>query len=430
MKYLKIANKGRIEIEAFTMLGASTKRNDHTKIGMFGSGNKYAISYLIRNKYDIVIYSGNEKIEFKTEKRTFRDNEFDILFVNDIETSLTIQMGSDWKLWQAIRELYSNAIDEGLISFEIVESIESKENQTSVFISLDDNLEDLFYNKDEYFLTERTPIFECRYGAIYEKTGTRARIYRKGIKAFETNKNSLFDYDLYLMDINESRMAKYSWQIPEHIWNILYSCDKTYVIRKVLSEIKNWTLIEREIEEGVITPNESLMSTQWIEATENRQIFSENFAGWLNDEEKIKTDFVPTKLYHTLTSKIGDAIKPKSVTFSDNGLPYVETLISDYRAKILSKCLDFFTDAGFKMDYQIKVVDFKDTEILGSIDKDNKIILLDIQTLDKGVDETINTIIEEYIHLKYGVADKTRGFQTSIITEFICYMRKTIENIK
>lgn len=427
MKYLKISNSGKIDIEAFTLLGASTKRGDETKIGMFGSGNKYAIAFLLRNNYEVIAYSGLEKIVFSTQRKTFRDVDFDILLVNGKETSITIQLGLNWKLWQAIRELYSNAKDEGLIDFKIVESEENFNNdETAIFISCDNNIEDLMFDIDSYFLIDKKPIFECEYGAIYAKSGNTARIYRKGIKAFETNKNSLFDYDLYKLQINENRMAEYSWQPAEHIWDILYRCDKKEVIRKILSEIKTDYLIEREIGESIITPNDSYMSTQWLEVLDNRQVFTESFAGWLNDDEKIKTDFVPARLYNILVSKIGDQIKPKSMQFSENGLPFINVELSQFRAKLLSEVIDFIHDHKFKIDYKIKVVDFKDKKILGSIDKDNQIILIDVKVIDLGFDATLNTIIEEYIHLKYGVADETRGFQNSIITEFIVYMKQQI----
>lgn len=51
--YLKIENEGTVPVEAFTLIGASSKRDDSSKIGMFGSGNKYALAYLLRNNYGI-----------------------------------------------------------------------------------------------------------------------------------------------------------------------------------------------------------------------------------------------------------------------------------------------------------------------------------------------------------------------------------------
>lgn len=53
MNYLKISNKGLLDVEALTLLGASSKRGDNTKIGMFGSGNKFSLAYLLRNNYNI-----------------------------------------------------------------------------------------------------------------------------------------------------------------------------------------------------------------------------------------------------------------------------------------------------------------------------------------------------------------------------------------
>lgn len=433
MKYLKITNKGKIEANAFTLVGASTKRNDDSKIGFFGSGTKYALAYFFRNNYEVRVFSGVEEIKFDVTEQKFRDETFKVIVVNGKVSSITLEMGIQWKLWQAVREFYSNAIDEGLISFEMVDynSIEDGHiivnDETTIYIKSTPELNDLFFNIDEFFLMDRKPIFECEYGAVYPKTGSKARIYRRGIKAYETNKNALFDYDLTKLIIDENRLAKYNWQVSEHIWNILYSCQKKEVIRTVLNEYKTNGLIERELDEGIITPNTYLMSTQWIEAIEGHQVFPENMGGWLSDEEKIKTNFVGTKLYNTLVAKIGDSIKPKSVTFAEDGKPYTDAIISDVRAKVLSESLDFFQDADFIMDYKIKVVDFNNTQILGSFLKEEKIILLDVQSLDLGIDQTVNTLIEEYIHLKFGVADETRGFQNAIITEFINYMKLIID---
>ena len=59
--YLKISNKGNIDINAFRLMGASTKRGSD-KIGFFGSGLKYGISTLLREGIGLRVFSGIEEI--------------------------------------------------------------------------------------------------------------------------------------------------------------------------------------------------------------------------------------------------------------------------------------------------------------------------------------------------------------------------------
>ena len=112
-KYLVIQNQGILEPAALTLVGASTKADDDSKIGMFGSGNKYALAYLLRNGYDIHVMAGNEEMKIETVERSLRGNVFNVIRINGEETSITTSMGKDWTLWQSIREFFSNAIDEG-----------------------------------------------------------------------------------------------------------------------------------------------------------------------------------------------------------------------------------------------------------------------------------------------------------------------------
>ena len=109
---IEIANNGEVPVEAFTLMGASTKRGDDTKIGYFGSGLKYAISKLTKDGVDLKIYSGKKEIKITTTNVSLGREKFKRININKRPTSLTTEMGPDWELWQAIREIYCNAADE------------------------------------------------------------------------------------------------------------------------------------------------------------------------------------------------------------------------------------------------------------------------------------------------------------------------------
>lgn len=83
---LQIRNKGEIPVEAFTLLGASTKREDESKIGFFGSGLKYAMARLLRTEKEFRIFSGTEEVVITTEQATLKDQTFERILVNGQQT--------------------------------------------------------------------------------------------------------------------------------------------------------------------------------------------------------------------------------------------------------------------------------------------------------------------------------------------------------
>lgn len=67
----------------------------------------------------------------------------------------------------------------------------------------------------------------------------------------------------------------------------------------------------------------------------------------------------------------------------------------------------------------MSIARFEKKDILGIADfQNNKIILSEI-CMESGIQTIIETMIEEYIHLKYKVKDETRGFQDAAIKELI-----------
>ena len=183
---LCIQNKGEIEIESLFLLGASTKRNDDKKIGMFGSGNKYAIAALLRKEIPFRIFSGLTEFKITTQKVKFRENNFNVIYINGEKTSLTTDLGHEWETFFCLRELISNAIDENEYSIKINSEVHPEINTTKIYIEETEEITEILKNISKYFCFNENPIntFNTYYGnvSIYNHDNDEEIFYRKGIR--------------------------------------------------------------------------------------------------------------------------------------------------------------------------------------------------------------------------------------------------------
>lgn len=130
--YLKIENPGVAPEEAFTLLGASTKRDstNTATIGKFGTGNKQGTAVMLRNNISPIIFAGHLSMTFHTRVQTIDDGnkktDFNRVYVKyggkdrtGKNRSATEDMGfvlengsEDWQsIDLALREFISNALD-------------------------------------------------------------------------------------------------------------------------------------------------------------------------------------------------------------------------------------------------------------------------------------------------------------------------------
>lgn len=210
VNYLRIENNGLITAEDLKYIGSSTKRGDDNKIGQFGSGWKFALAWILRNGLVIRIFSGVKEIVVDFEVKNHRDNLVKVLTVDGQETSITSGMGEiDWKGWMALREIVSNAIDEGgeKVSTLFNPEINGVEGKTSIFIEMNGELADILRNFDSYFAFERKPSYSHDGFKLYKKpVSSQTIIFRKGIRCYEKG-DSEFDFCFDDIKINESRLS-------------------------------------------------------------------------------------------------------------------------------------------------------------------------------------------------------------------------------
>lgn len=421
MKYIRIKNTGLIEPQALHLVGASTKRNDSSKIGQFGSGNKYAMAYLLRNGYELKVYSGLNEIKITTKKDTFREMDFEVIHINGEPTSITTEMGKDWQFWQAMREIYCNAKDEGNYSMDYVMRIEPVEGETHFYIDTKKDVTEFLTNFDNYFSTSKKVLFEGPAGRIVEKSGTNANIYRKGVKCFNSNKTSVYDYDFNDIQIDENRLVMYSWHVEEKIWDLIYQCDNEEIIMNVLHNSGKSDFIEGSVSD-YSTINSSNVSDTFRECIKKINMAPKGYAGLLNPDEMHNHIIVPTKVFDSVRAFLPDENVGDKFKVSRRAGLFREVEPTELYNETIRQAIYFLEECDLKIPYEIQQCIFDDKRIMGCA-HDGKILISQV-CLEKGVNEVVNTIIEEYIHLKYDVKDETRAFQTAMITEFISYMKK------
>lgn len=212
MRYLKISNQGVLDPRLIFLMGGTTKATDATKIGTFGTGLKYAISYFIRNGVEFRLFVGEDEVIFNTESQTIADNDFEEIYCNGKSMNITTHYGHQWVAWEALREIWCNALDEGSAQRKIADDrgkIEGSENTTTFYIQMTKDIREVVDKWEDYFLND-TPIFEDDTVAIYKNEGVQdLKLYKNTVLIeSSTTYKSLFRYDLKTAELNELRQYR------------------------------------------------------------------------------------------------------------------------------------------------------------------------------------------------------------------------------
>jgi hypothetical protein len=424
MKFIKITSKGEIDERAFSLLGASSKRDDSTKIGMFGSGLKYSLAFLLRNSIMFRVFSGYREVKFTTTAEDFRDKSFKRIYVNEVSTSLTTDMGMDWEHWFVLREIYCNALDEseGAISIEEYDSIQDinpVEDFTAFFIQVDDKFQEILDNWDLYFSNNRKDLLyhDTKLNQIYSG-GDKSIVYRKGIRChYDDETKSLFHYDMSWVKINESRTIASDWDFKWTLCKFLKEIKDESIIHRILYNINNF------LERSMNWERSGDWSDAWLnEIGEKYLIPTENAGFW---EEELKTTLkgnhiiLPSSMVDSLKLFFGDKVKIIGDDSVGGGRGDMKILneIGKREQYLLDTALAFLKDAGYDVKYPIKVVKFHKKDMLG-LAKDDTIFISE-KAFTMGQREVVSVIMEESEHNKTGYFDETRQFQNHLFNMVI-----------
>ena len=436
-KYILIQNDGEIETNSFELIGASTKRNDNTKIGFFGSGLKYSIAYMMRNDIKFRIFSGNTEVLFTTVSDTLKGQNFDRICINGKTTSFTVTMGPTWKEdWFVLREIYCNALDEnGCQIIKETHDINTSEGKTRIYIEQTDKLKELCDNWDSYFSDEREPLFETESvytsslgsgdfdGSTEQKvkvfSKTNGVLFRKGIRVYDS-KNLMYDYGVEFVAINEDRTASSAYALDYCLCSIVAAMpDEEYVKNVLRSALDDIT--SKEYGSLIDGTSSTKYSDKWIKFSEENMLVVKEKSGKYTEQigRTQKEVFYLPQIFCRNLKKKHPSINILGMGALLGDISFDEVEPNSKMQYLINEVKKSLEEMKYEISYDIIVADIHNDTVLGLADKQNKRIIIGTRTFDMGRREIAMTMIEENEHLISGHGDESRAFQTHIFSQWL-----------
>lgn len=391
-------NSGLIDIRAITTFGVSSKEND-SAIGYFGTGLKYAIAVLLRNGCKVQIQAGEEVYNFSTVVEQVRVNSFEFITMNNEKLGFTTELGKNWEMWQAYRELYCNCMDEnGVVSTSLeavsLENFDPK-NSTIVTVISKEFLD--IHNNNREIILQSKPLVVLKGLAIHP--GKSNFLYYKNIKVFELPKLSKFTYNI-LQDtkLTEDRTLADYWMTKYRIIQDIFNLKDTKIIKELVTYTKDF--LEGDFDFDT-TPNS----------------VADEFIEYCKELVKSRNGGISLSMLRYI----------KRTTDVELDM-YVDYKPTRLESKAIDKAINFLEKIDYPVtEYRIRIVEDLGNGVLG-LAKDETIFLSKI-LLVLGTKQIASCLLEEYLHLKYRYRDESRELQTYLFDKVISLGEIIIDDI-
>lgn len=266
----------RISLINLTTIGDSEKREDDSKIGKFSSGQAYSTALLLRDGVNMTVsvyggYDGQPFTEYisygtKTKYCSTTDKKKDIIEINHeqifhggspnsphdlnepfspnsrkIETAFALQLGYNWELWMAYRELMSNVLDEGgyVTEDDFDEDLFiGGEESTIITLEFDEN--NTFYTvwqNRHLYMNFKEPLYKISDTVqVLENEEGYLRIYKQNILVYkDENVPSRFAYNIKFGTIDERRILSNIYSVECSIAEAIKYTDNEDYLRAILT---------------------------------------------------------------------------------------------------------------------------------------------------------------------------------------------------
>ncbi len=377
---ISFTNPGELDPRLIQLMGANVKPATDSPIGYFGTGLKYAIAVLLRHKGTITIWSGTKRIDFAVADEAIRGKNFQTVhMVMDSKTvalPFTLELGKNWELWMAYRELYCNALDEG---GEVLDGPAApKEGHTVIATT---GLSEVHANRGEFIL-QSSPTLRTPYADIHP--GTSTALFYRSIRASALPFPSIYTYNIAATSaLTEDRTLADPYTIRLYLPQAIAQSNNRAVIDNILAAGSDNTYFESLFDwSWATTPSPTFLKTLTARAANHRSTLSHS------------------------ARALARTLAPEAESIPASSLTSVQL-------KMLERARSFLRNMDVRLEHQVVVVASLEGDTLGMA-KDRTIYLTK-RCFDMGTKYVASTLFEEHCHLKHGYKDCSRSFQNFLL---------------
>lgn len=370
------ANDGCIDLDVIRIMGVSIKEGDNP-IGYFGTGLKFAISTLLRTGHKVTLLRGIETYEFSVRKREIRGQNVDQVFMNEEALPFTTQLGKNWQVWMAYRELHSNTLDEG-------GEVSDKSLTGDTVIIVDGAEFQHSYDVRATIFIQSPPIVENAKISVHH--GVSGEVFYRGVRAGRMPNGAKFAYNIKTpMKLSEDRMFASQWDVE---WKL----------QTLIPEVANHEVAVAVLED-----------TDGFDAALDFTYCSEPSAAFIEVASRLQSNVSA----NSSAAKIAERHMQSSGSFPEADLTETEKeKLSAAFPKLLKMRCDLYPD-------EVIVCETLGPNVYGAYHKTKDQVFLARATLDMGDAFIVATLYEEWLHKRHGFKDKTRELQNFLFHKLV-----------
>lgn len=375
-------NDDIIDLDAIRIMGVNVKVND-SPIGHFGTGLKFAIATLLRNGQSVKLDRVGSQHLITAETKKIRGEEFEIVTLDGEALGFTTQLGRNWEVWMAYRELYSNCLDEkGTISAEL------PPGDWGTVIEIEGDLcEAAHAIRDTIFLSSE-PIVAVGGVASLHRGGSVHGFYR-GIRAHHLDHPSKFTWNLIdTCSLTEDRTLASPYHFNKAVGSLVLGLEDEELLKEILLAEPTCYEHHLNLEYSPAEPSEAFMNVCG-EFRTNLMLNNSAHEIW-RSKQTYNILYDPIDLNSLNEAEIDEAmalLKILDCTLTREDFVVVESLGGSFYGVFRQ---------GF--------------------------ILIDKKTLEKGPRFIASTLYEEWIHKTQHLRDCTRELQNMLLDKLLFFV--------